>query len=386
MEHPRGRLWASGYYFLYYAAGAAVWPFQVLYFQERGLSGNQIGLAAAVSTLISLWAAPAWTGIADAGGRHRRVFVAATLGAVVFLVLIVQASAFWLLVAFVSVVAFCTSALIPLMDNSVMTMLRDRSDAYGRIRLWGSLGWGLLAPVAGWFIQRHDLRWAFWISAGVFLLSLGASAGVPFSVSGKQESWWKGARKLLASRAWWLFLFVTFVAGLGTAAYNNYLFAYLADLGASKTFMGLALSVATVSELPFFFFAGALLKRFRARGLLIVSLAAIGLRCFLYWLIRTPEAVLPAQLLNGLAFSLLWSAGVSYARQSAPPGLGATAQGMFGAMVFGIGAAAGGLLGGVLLGKIGSAAMYGVFSVVTFAGLLAYLAGGWLIDRQRQAS
>jgi PPP family 3-phenylpropionic acid transporter len=376
-----GRRWASGYYFLFYAATAAYAPFQVLYYQGRGLSGNQIGLIAAASTLISLWAAPSWTGFADARGRHRRMFVIATLGTVAFLVLTVQAGAFWLLVTFVSLRAFSAAALVPLIDNSVMAMLRERSNSYGRLRLWGSVGWGIFAPVAGWFVQGHDLRWAYWIAGGVFLFSLASSAGIPFAPQERQKSYWKGARQLLASRPWWLFLFVTFLAGMGTAVYNNYLFAYLEDLGASKTFMGVALSVATVSELPFFFFAGALLKRFKARGLFIVSLAAIALKCFLYWGIKTPLAVLPVQLLNGLAFSLLWSAGVSFARESAPPGLGATAQGMFGAMIFGFGGAAGGLLGGVFLGTIGSAAMYGVFGVVTLAGLLAYLAGGRILTR-----
>ena len=56
------------------------------------------------------------------------------------------------------------------------------------------------------------------------------------------------------------------------------------------------------------------MMRFRARGLLLTALAAIGLKCMLYWMAKTPWAVLPIQLMNGLSFSLLWSAGVSFAR------------------------------------------------------------------------
>jgi MFS transporter, PPP family, 3-phenylpropionic acid transporter len=139
--------------------------------------------------------------------------------------------------------------------------------------------------------------------------------------------------------------------------------------------MGVAQSAATISELPFFFFAGSLLKRFKARGLLVTALAAMGLKCLLYWVVRTPWGVIPIQLMNGLSFSLLWSAGVSFARESAPAGLGATAQGLFGAVLFGFGGAAGGLLGGVLLGSVGASSMYGVFALIMFTGLGVFLLG-----------
>jgi len=39
--------------------------------------------------------------------------------------------------------------------------------------------------------------------------------------------------------------------------------------------------------------------------------------------------LLPLQLLNGITFAVFWAAGVELSKHHAPPGLQATAQGLF---------------------------------------------------------
>lgn len=94
-----------------------------------------------------------------------------------------------------------------------------------------------------------------------------------------------------------------------------------------------------------------------------------GLRCILYYFAGGPQIVLAIQLLHGLTFPALWGAGVTYAAENAPPGLGATAQGLFGGVLLGFGAAAGSLLGGVLIDRHGIAGMYGVIGLIVLSSL-----------------
>ena len=122
---------------------------------------------------------------------------------------------------------------------------------------------------------------------------------------------------------------------------NNFLFLYLNSLGASKSLMGFSLTIATISEIPVLFFADRLLGRWGAKGLLTLSLLGYGVRAFAYSFMNVPWLVLPIQLLHGPTFATLWAAGVSYADEIAPEGMGATAQGLLSAVVWGLGSALG---------------------------------------------
>ena len=89
--------------------------------------------------------------------------------------------------------------------------------------------------------------------------------------------------------------------------------------------------------------------------------------------INIPWLLLITQLFHGLTFSAMWVAGVSYANQSAPPGLGATAQGLFNGVYMGIGSATGAMIGGILYQEFGGAIMYRYMSIFVTASVILFL-------------
>ncbi|HLF91389.1 MAG TPA: MFS transporter [Anaerolineales bacterium] len=375
MKNINPRQWSASYYFFFFAAMASFAPFIVLYYQSLGLRGSQIGLLVAVPPIMSLWSGPFWTGFSDARSKHRWVFNGLTTGSITIVTGIAFVNDFWLLLLLAMMNAILFAPLPSLMDNAVVSLLGDQSNQYGRLRLWGSIGWGISALLAGILVERFNIRWLFGVFAVFMLLGLLVSQRIPFTGQKSDSSFGKGVRTLLSNQRWLLFLSATFVAGMGLTSVNNYLFPYMDEIGANEGLMGFALTIGTISELPVFFFTDWLMKRFQIRGLLIIAMATIGLRGLLYWWVSDPRIVLVIQLLNGLNFPVLWVAGVAYAKESAPPGLGATAQGIFGTTLFGFAGAAGGYLGGVLLESVGGQAMFGVFGLIVLAGLPLFLIG-----------
>ena len=110
-----------------------------------------------------------------------------------------------------------------------------------------------------------------------------------------------------------------------------------------------------------------LLKRHWEKALL--ALALIGVRSLLFAAADTIFLAILVQGLGGLIYPAFWAAGVAYADEHAPAGLKSTAQGIFGAVAFGIGSAVGGFVGGPLLESMGGRGMFFVFGIAILVGL-----------------
>ncbi len=372
MQNPSPlKFWSPAYYFVYFVALASLSPFIALYYEERGLSGSQIGLLAGISPLVALVAAPLWSGFADATRRHKAIFMAATVGVIVMSLLIYFASSLAWLIPVVIAFAFLGAPIMPLMDSSTMSMLQGRKDRYGKIRVWGTLGWAIGAPLAGLLVGRGGLQWSFYVYASLMTIALLIGSRIPVGHAHISVPFWNGMRTLFSNRRWMFFLLIVFMCGIAAAGASTYLFLYLKRLGASNL-IGPALTLSTVSEVPMLFFADRLLRRFKARGLILIALAIYIGRLLLYSLVGFPPIMLAIQLLHGFTSPTIWVAGVSYVAEIAPPGLGATAQALFAGALNGLGAATGAVLGGILFQNFGPVVMYRVFALILFAALLLF--------------
>lgn len=367
------KVWPFTYYFVFFAGMSSFIPYIVLYYQSIGFSGAQIGILMAISPLISLVGGPFWTGVADATHRHRLVMSMALAAAVILIFLLPFLRTFLPVLILISVYAFMSAPANSFADSATMSMLADEKHLYGRVRMGGALGWGLGAPLAAVLIAKNGLSWAFWVYALLTFIALLISQKFFYTEHKEQGSFWHGVRTLFANRQLALFLFMAFICGTAFATINNYLFAYMHQLKIDQSQMGYVLTIATVAELPVLFFADRLLIRFKPRGLLILAMAATGVRLLLFALFDSLTGILIFQLINGFTFPVLWVAGVSYASENAPAGLSSTAQAVFGTMIFGFGAAVGGFLGGILLEKLGGQMMYAIFGMLVLFMLGIYI-------------
>jgi MFS family permease len=372
-REPVKKIYPFLFYLLFFAANAFFLPYIVLYYQSLGFTGTQIGILAAISPLVSLVAAPFWTGLADVSRRHKMVMGITLLAVIGLAFLFPVTKTIGAMLVLASLFSFMTAPINSFADAATMTMLGDQPNMYGRIRVGGTLGWGVFAPIAGIVIERYGLNWAFWSFAAIMFIGFLTSQKFTFQHVQQSVSLKHGIRELFSNRRMTLFLITAFFAGMSLMSVNAYLGPYLAELGLKQSVLGYALAISTIAELPVLFFGNHLLTRLKPHGLLIVSMLAMAARLFLYGIFQTEAGILIFQLINGLTFPALWVAGVSYINENAPAGLSATAQGVFGAVVFGFGAAVGGFVGSILLEQIGGAAMFAFFGILTLLMLVIYI-------------
>ena len=362
-------IWPFTFYFLYFAALSSLMPFFVLFYQGLGFSGAQIGLLTGIPPLITLVASPFWTGVADAKRWHKLVMGAGILVAVLVVFTLPSLTAF--VPVFLMILLFNTfiSPVSSLADSGTISMLAEKRAMYGRVRLGGTIGWGLFAPIAGALVENYGLKIGFRTFSGLMLINFFVSQKFVHSSHEDGAGNPGGIHVLLTSRRWIIFLFVALLGGIGSFSAASYLFPYMAELGADESTMGLALTVSTLTEMPIFFLGHRLVRKFGSYGLLTLTLVMFGIRALLYAAVSTPFMVLLVQAFGGMIFPAMWTAGVAYADENAPAGLKSSAQGLFGAVAFGFGSAVSGFIAGPLLESIGGRGMFLVFGIIILVGL-----------------
>lgn len=364
------KIWPFSFYFLYFAAMASLLPFFVLFYQSLGFSGAQIGLLTGIPPLITLLGAPIWTGLADSTHRHKLIMGLGLGVSVIVALLLPNLSSFAVVFAVIIMYNIFISPVSSLSDSATMTMLGEQKAMYGRVRMGGTIGWGIFAQVAGVLLALYGLEILFYVFAGIMLVNLLVSQKFSFGERQEHDPQTGTIWVLLRNRRWVIFLASAFLGGIGAFSVASYLSPYLQELGADGNWIGFAFLVSTLTEIPIFFFGNLLVKRFTAYGLFVISLVLLGVRSLLFGLAGNLFLAIVVQGLGGAIFPAMWSAGVAYADENAPAGLKSTAQGLFGAMSFGFGAAAGGFLGGLMLENIGGRGMFLVFGIIILAGLI----------------
>src|SRR5512138_1437656 len=164
------KIWPFSFYFLYYAALSALMPFMVLFYQELKFNGSQIGILTGVPPLITLIAAPFWTNVADSTHRHRLIMSLGIGIALVSTMIMQSMTLFIIIFLLILVINIFASPVMSLADSATIAMLGEDRALYGRIRMGGTIGWGLVAPIVGFLVDNNGLKMAF-LCYGILMFS-----------------------------------------------------------------------------------------------------------------------------------------------------------------------------------------------------------------------
>jgi MFS transporter, PPP family, 3-phenylpropionic acid transporter len=359
-------------YFTWYLTLGSFAPFVTIYYRERGLDLSQIGLLLALSGMSQIVAGPLWGLLADTLRLHRILLPLAILGTVVSGAFLGTTNDFVLILALAACSSVFSVPVGPLSDSATLQLLGERRDLYGAQRMWGAVGWGVSTVLAGLIIERLGLPVIFYIYpllglvAILVALRLPQATYVPTDVRA-------AARAALRDPRWIRLLVCTVLIGCAGAQMHGFLSIYMTELGAGKDQIGLAYTIASVSELPVMMIAVVVLRRWGARPLFVCAGVAYALRLSIYAIFPDPTVALLAQLLHGLCFATVWVAGVHEAQRLAPPGLDATAQSLFNTSIFGVAVILANSIGGVVYQSFGYPVLFGVAALLALAGGLGYL-------------
>jgi PPP family 3-phenylpropionic acid transporter len=364
------------FYFAIAGAITSVGPFFALFFQQLGIPSPQIGILAGVPSLITLFGASLWTGAADFTHRHKRILLITLVGSVISLWLVLQGAVFWVLLPLVCLYSFFLAPAQPLADNAVLHLLgSNRKHEFGRQRILGSFAAGIAGPLVSILVSWTGIRAAFYCAMAFLGLGAGFASRMEMDLPeettadpGKSTSYWNSLKILVRDPRLAFFLLIVMLGMTARSASIIYIYVHMSAIGAPKAILGLTMAVLTVGEVPFLFYSDRLLKRWGTRGVMVASLLCSSIMLFTFAWMRSPWLGIAVYLLHGVSYSGMWLAGVAFVSRLAPPGLGATAQGLFNAVFNGLAFFGGSIFGGLLYDRYGGAKLF------FWCGLLALLA------------
>lgn len=343
----RGLHVSKAYFFLFSGAMGTLITFLNVYLERIGLTGTQIGLIGSIAPLIALMSNPLWGGVADRWQIHRQLMAGLALVAGLISLGFLATDNFWLILLLAIGLYFFRAPVPALLDSAVMKLVELGDSSYGRQRLWGSVGFMVTAFGLGQLVAVDDLRPIFWLHAGMLAIGC-AILGAQFPVYGEPAriDILAGLRTLTRQPGYASYLTGMTLLGMGLAGYSTFLGLHILKLGGNEAQIGLAWMLNAILEIPVMFLVERRFGRFRNSQLLLVGFGGYALAWFGLALAQTPLQLLLIIPAVGACYGLLWVAAVSYAAESAPEGMEATAQSLTGAAMSGLGFGIGSLVAG----------------------------------------
>ena len=380
---------ASGalFYFSFYGAAAAYVPFISVFYADRGLSGSEIGVLAAIGPLMALLAAPALTALADRKGLRRRLLVLSLAGTALALLVVPLPTSFVWLLPVVALLSAVGSASIPLADGLIARTAARRSLSYGKMRLWGSISWSVVATLGGLLWQQAGFFTMFAVASLFFLATIPYAGQLEEEVRPSDAQARPPLRLIMGDVRLRVVLLATLGLGTAMAAMFTFSAIYIAQIG-GQSLVGLFAGVMAISELPVMHWSERIMRGLGGPLTLVLAYSCFGIAYVGLALIQSPVLLLGVAFLQGLGFGLFLPTTVRLFADWAPAEWSSTSQGILSAGLWGLAPLIAGPLGGIIYDNGGPTALFfasaGVIVVAGLVLVLAQLASVFSLKRETE--
>jgi len=378
-EGPDRDAWRLGGLFAaYFGFVGILAPYFPLYLESRGLTAFQVGVLIALGQAMRVIGPNLWGYLADHASRRTPILRATSIALLLSFALLLVPGAFLWIFAVMLLVNLFQTAQMPIAEALASASMRGRSDAatrYGRLRAWGSMAFVAVVLAAGPVFDGWGIGITVW--AGLALAAFLAVMAWRVPERGPVESAHPHvsvSSRLREPRVRWFLLSAALMVFAHGALYT-YLSIYLAQLGYSKSAIGVFWVMSVVFEIAFFFTQGRWFARFGIYRLLFASFIVAAVRFLLIAELATLWWVLAfAQVLHAMTFAVHHSASVLTIQRWFPGRAAARGQAVYISAAYGFGGTAGSLSAAYLWTLAGPAWAFGT-------GSIAALLGGWAVRR-----
>jgi len=315
-----------------------------------GFSGAQVGFIYGLLPIATIIAPLIGGQVADRYFPTQKVIAFMQLAGGVILLLGAAVQSYRATVWIMLVYCLVYAPTLALTNSMAFINLKNSERDFGRIRVWGTIGWIAAGwGLTGWrlvagSVPALSVRGDTLFLAGLFSLLMGfLSFGLPNTPPRKEgaKPWaFLEALKMLRERDFLIFTIIAFVVATELQFYYVLTAPFLTSsvIGVPSAWISLVMTIAQIAEV----FVMALLlpyvlPRLGIKKTMIIGVLAWPLR-YIIFVIGTPAWLVIASLsLHGFCYVFFFTAAFIYVDMIAPKDIRASAQGLIAVIILGLG-------------------------------------------------
>jgi len=384
---PRPAIAFSALSLSYFACLGLYNPYAPLWLQSLGFSTLAIGSIASLQAWTRVVTPYAWSWFGDHGANRVMLLRLAAAGSLGCALALGGTRGFGPVASAATLLFVFNSGIVPLSEAALSRHLSTASglDAgrYGRVRMWGSIGFIVVVLVGGAVLERAGIAI---FPYGVALLYGGltvATIGLPVARDDgpHDEAVPPVWPRLREPEVAWFFASVFFTVLAHTGAYA-FLSLYLDALDYGKSAVGLMWAVSVLFEIGFFWTQGHWFRWLSATGWLkLAALVAVLRFAATAGAAQWMAVLVAAQVSHAVTFAAHHGACTATLHRLFPGRLRGRGQALYSTLGYGFSGVLGGVGGGWLIAHHGYPAVFWAGAVAALAGL----ACAWQMTRVKPA-
>ncbi|MEW6995628.1 MFS transporter [Colwelliaceae bacterium MEBiC 14330] len=340
----------SSSYFFYFALLGLTSPFLAVYLDGKGFDSRQVGESLAILTATKIIAPSLWSFLADKTGKPLFVIRLGSLLTLLSFSLLFFLNQYWPITFSLALFTLFWTAVLPQLEVHALATLKHSSKKYARVRLWGSIGFIVLAIVSGEAISVYGYQ-VFTLLGFIILLGLLFSTLALTDVNSAAKS--NASHSPIISKVLAIPFVCFFIAGIllqvSFGPYYGFFALFLRDLHYSALAVGLLISLGVVAEIIAFIYMGTLFKYCSLKTLLVFSIAITGVRWLLMPVVADSVLLLSIlQLSHAASFAVYHSASMQFISSHFEQSQQSRGQGIYLGGVYGVGGAIGAYITGLM--------------------------------------
>lgn len=375
-EVPYWRL--SAFYFFYFSFVGAMAPYWGLYLKSLGFAAFQIGVLMSLLQVMRMVAPNVWGHLADRSGRRVPIVQAATLVCLIAYLGVFVDQSFWWMFAVMSLISFFWSAPLPLIEATTLTHLGEHTERYGRIRLWGSIGFILVVLGLGSALDHFPVTVVPWVVLALLVGIWLTSRWIPEAVVTQTGQDHTPLGQVLRRPQVWALLAAAILMAAAHGPYYTFFTIHLVEAGYSKTLAGWMWALGVICEIGVFVLMPRVLRWVRVETVFLLTLVVAALRfAMVGWWVEHLPLLFVAQALHALSFGAYHASAMALVHRHFRGRIQARGQALYNSLAFGVGGTAGSLYAGAAWDRMGAAWTFSLGAGLAAIAAAVFALRGW---------